>query len=535
MEISDCLLILLFWGANLDISGDFLTFANMKNSNLTKRFFLVCLLVASLTVQLQAQPSFNSRPKLVVGIVVDQMRWDYLSRYYDRFGGDGFRRLIDQGFSFNNCLINYVPTVTAIGHTSVYTGSTPAFHGICGNNFSIDGRAVYCCDDASVMPVGSDNKKDGQMSPVNLLTTTIGDQLRLHTDFRAKVIGVSYKDRAAILPAGHSANGAYWLDRKNRCFITSTYYMTELPEWAKVFNHDLKNNEEFKRLGQDIGLSPEAGHITVDMAIAALRGEKLGQGSETDMLCVSFSQTDVIGHKWSTRGEHTDEAYMGVDRDLAKLFQVLDEKVGKGQYLVFLTADHGAAHNSQFMVDNRLHGGQWLSREVRADLEKYIADKLGNRQPVVEAIRDYRFYLDHAAIAQQGLDLQRVKDLAIEFLRKSPYLSFVVDFEKAAYAPIPPVLRERILMGYHYRRSGDIIVVVEPGFYEFGPWSSPVGTTHGEWNPYDAHIPLLFYGWQVPHGQSEAEVYITDIAPTVCSLLHIQQPNACVGRALKFN
>ena len=220
-----------------------------------------------------AQEKFNDRPKLVVGIVVDQMRWDYLSRYYDKFREDGFRRLVDKGYSFDNCLINYLPTVTAIGHTSAYTGTSPAFHGICGNNFYIDGRKTYCTDDPSVMPVGSDNKKDGQMSPRNLLSTTIGDQLRLHTDFRAKVIGISYKDRAAIFPAGRAANAAYWLDKKNRLFITSTYYMQELPQWVKDYNKKLVKNEVFKKMGKDIGLSPETGHITTDMAIAALDGE----------------------------------------------------------------------------------------------------------------------------------------------------------------------------------------------------------------------------------------------------------------------
>lgn len=499
-----------------------------------KKLLFSLVLLTCCSARLAAQPQFGERPRLVVGIVVDQMRWDYLSRYYDKFGKDGFRRMLDQGYSFDNCLIDYVPTVTAIGHTSAYTGTTPAFHGICGNNFYIDGRSTYCTDDKDVQPVGTDNMKEGQMSPKNLLATTIGDQLRLHTDFRSKVVGVSYKDRAAILPAGHSGNAAYWLDKKNRQFITSTYYMKELPGWVKEHNKKLLKNEVFKQLGSDIGLSPETGHITVDMAIAALEGEQLGLGSETDMLCVSFSQTDVIGHKWSTRGEHTDEAYLELDKDLAKLFKVLDEKVGRGNYLAFLTADHGAAHNSQFMQDNRLHGGKWLSEELKASLEQHLASKLGCKQPVVQGILDYRFFLDHDAIAAQGLDLQRVKDVVIEYLRTSANIAFVVDYEKAGYAPIPAVLRERILNGYNFRRSGDIIVAVEPGYYEFGRWSSPVGTTHGEWNPYDAHIPLLFYGWKVPHGACPKEVHITDIAPTVCSLLHIQQPNASIGEALQF-
>ena len=500
-----------------------------------KKMFVIMALMLCCVSNVSAQEKFNDRPKLVVGIVVDQMRWDYLSRYYDKFREDGFRRLVDKGYSFDNCLINYLPTVTAIGHTSAYTGTSPAFHGICGNNFYIDGRKTYCTDDPSVMPVGSDNKKDGQMSPRNLLSTTIGDQLRLHTDFRAKVIGISYKDRAAIFPAGRAANAAYWLDKKNRLFITSTYYMQELPQWVKDYNKKLVKNEVFKKMGKDIGLSPETGHITTDMAIAALDGEKLGQGDETDMLCVSYSQTDVIGHKWSTRGEHTDEAYLELDKDLSRLFAALDEKVGKGKYIAFLTADHGAAHNNHFMAEHGMNGGEWLSEQLKADLEKYVAQKLGNTKNVVLGILDYRFFLDHEGIAAQGLDLQRVKDVAIEFLRKSPNISFVVDYEKAGHAPVPAVIRERILMGYNFHRSGDIIVCVEPGYYEVGPWSSPVGTTHGEWNPYDSHIPLLFYGWKVPHGATAQEVHITDIAATVCALIRIQQPNACVGVALKFN
>jgi len=228
-----------------------------------KLMFLTVMLCA--TMQMMAHTDFNERPKLVVGIVVDQMRWDYLPRYYDQFVTDGLRRLVDKGYSCDNCLINYVPTITAIGHTSAYTGATPAFHGICGNDFFIDGQKVYCTQDDSVEPVGSDNRKKGCMSPRNLLSTTIGDQIRMHTDFESKVIGVSYKDRAAILPAGRSANAAYWLDTQNGQFITSTYYMKELPQWAKDYNKALKQNKELQQVGSRVGYYPLCGHITTDM------------------------------------------------------------------------------------------------------------------------------------------------------------------------------------------------------------------------------------------------------------------------------
>jgi hypothetical protein len=497
-----------------------------------RRNFLISLILIACATTTYAQAFFGEKPKLVVGIVVDQMRWDYLDRYYQQFGDGGFRRMITEGYSCNNCLINYLPTITAIGHTSAYTGSTPALHGICGNTFYIDGRKVYCTDDDSVQSVGSTTKK-GMMSPRNLLATTIGDQLRLHTDFRSKVIGVSYKDRAAILPAGRSANAAFWLDTKAGCFVSSTYYMQELPTWAKEQNQLLAKNKEFKKHGEKIGLTPLCGTITTDMAIAALKGEQLGKGDATDMLCVSYSQTDVIGHEWSTRGSHTDEAYLQLDKDLARLFTALDEQVGAGNYLAFLTADHGAAHNWHFMQEHKMNAGKWCEDPETAAIEAAVARHFHHElKPVVSGIYDYRIFLDHKSIAEQQLDLAEVKAVIIDYLINSPHVQFAVDYKQVATSSIPPVLRDRMLMGYHPRRSGDIIFVPEAGYYVYGKWSSPVGTTHGEWNPYDAHIPLLFMGWKVPHGATSREVHITDIAPTVCQLLHIQQPNACVGEAI---
>lgn len=484
-------------------------------------------------MQISAHTRMNERPKLVVGIVVDQMRWDYLPRYYDQFGNDGFKRLVEEGYSCDNCLINYLPTVTAIGHTSVYTGTTPAMHGICGNDFFIDDKPVYCCGDTTVNTVGSDSNK-GEMSPHNLLSTTIGDQLRMHTDFHSKVIGVSYKDRAAILPAGRSANGAYWLDTKNVCFISSTYYMDELPDWAKAYNNELKKNKKAQELNRKIGFDPICGTVTTDMAIAALKGEKLGKGDVTDMLCVSYSQTDVIGHEWGTRGEHTDGAYLQLDKDLARLLKALDEHVGKGNYLLFLTADHGGAHNYQWMIDHKLNGGAWRVKEdvLASGLEAYLKEKLGADLSVINGINGYRVFLNHGRIKELGLAVTQVKEALIDYVRQMPHVQFVMDFEKVNTWSVPDVLRNRALLGYHPHRSGDLLMVLEAGWYELWPSSSKVGTTHGEWNPYDSHIPLLFYGWKVKPGSTSREVHITDIAPTVTQMLHIQQPNACVGEAI---
>ncbi len=492
---------------------------------------IILLLVA---IAVQAEIKFNEHPKLVVGIVVDQMRWDYLGRYYDKFQKDGLVRLLEQGYSCDNCLINYLPTVTSIGHTSIYTGTTPAIHGICGNDFFIGDTKIYCCADSTVMPVGSDNNKKGKMSPRNLLTTTIGDQLRLHTDFRSKVIGVSYKDRAAILPAGRSANGAYWLDTDNGQFITSSYYMNELPEWAKSYNKELKKNEELKKVGKRVGYYPLCGHITADMAIAALKGENLGKGDATDMLCVSFSQTDVIGHEWGTRGPRTDEAYLEMDKDIAKLLKAFDEQVGEGNYLVFFTADHGAAHNYQYMIEHNLAGGAWVMNDMifTKDLDNFLQEKFGLDISIINGVYGYRVYLNHGLIASKGIELEQVKEALISYIQNLPHVQFVMDFKKVNTWSVPDVLRERALLGYHPHRSGDLLLVLEAGWYEFWKGSSPTGTTHSGWFPYDAHIPLLFYGWKVDHGATSREVHITDIAPTICQMLHIQQPNGCIGEAV---
>ena len=501
-----------------------------------KKILFLILVIVCAAQMMSAHTGFNERPKLVVGIVVDQMRWDYLGRYYDQFGDDGFKRLITKGYSCDNCLINYLPTITAIGHTSVYTGTSPAMHGICGNDFFIDGKPVYCTDDKTVDPVGTDNRKRGCMSPRNLLATTIGDQIRLHTDFKSKVVGVAYKDRAAILPAGRSSDHAYWLDKDNVQFITSTYYRSELPEWAKAYNRELKQDKAVQKAGKDISLSPLCGRITTDMAIAALKGEQLGKGEVTDMLCVSYSQTDAIGHEYSTRGEQIDEAYLELDKDLARLLKALDDQVGEGNYLLFLTADHGGAHNFQFMIDHKLGGGAWKTTDLLSDdkLDNYLKEHFGPAvdRSIIDGINSYRVYLNHAKIKSLGLDLAKVKDALVRYAIQLPHVQFVMDFEKVNTWSVPDIIRSRALLGYHPRRSGDLLLVLEPGWYEFGKWSSPIGTTHGEWNPYDSHIPLLFYGWKVDHGSTGREVHITDIAPTVTQLLHIQQPNACIGEPI---
>ncbi|MHB8206768.1 alkaline phosphatase PafA [Mucilaginibacter sp.] len=515
------------------------------------------------------------RPKLVVGIVVDQMRWDYLYRFYDRYQSNGFKRLLNEGFSCENTQVNYIPTFTGPGHTCIYTGSVPSIHGIAGNDYIVQatGKSMYCAEDNSVQTVGSDSKA-GQMSPRNLLVTTVTDELRLATNFRSKVIGIALKDRGGILPAGHTANAAYWFDDKSGNWITSTYYMKDLPQWAKDFN-DQKLPETYLKLdwttlypvetylqstpddskyegkfkGTDaptlpvktsalykksgLGLirsTPYGNTLTIDMAVAAINGEQLGQGGQTDFLAMSLSSPDYVGHQFGINAVEIEDTYLRLDRDIANFLTFLDAKVGKGNYTVFLTADHGAAHNTAFLNDHDIPAGVWDEAAVLKDMNKTLMDKY-KTDSLVLSLTNYQVNFNYRIVNYLHIDQDELKKECIKYLQKQPEVQYAVDMTKIASSSIPEPLRERIINGYNAKNSGAIQIILDPAWFT-GHGSGdggPTGTTHGTWNPYDNHIPLVFMGWGIQHGSAVREVQMTDIAPTIAALLHIQAPNGCIG------
>ena len=483
---------------------------------------MMTILLCMTTIVAMAQVE---RPKLVVGLVVDQMRWDYLYYYYDKYGQGGLRRLVDEGFNCDNNLINYVPTITGIGHASIYTGTTPALHSIAGNDFYMDGKFTYCCSDPSVKGVGSEGSA-GEMSPRKMTATTMGDMLKVATDFKSKVIGVAMKDRAAILPAGQAADAAYWWDNSVGHYITSTYYMEDLPKWVKKFNAENTWNP-----GKDIKMSPVGVEKTFLMAQAIVENEQLGQRGECDMLCISVSPTDAIAHSFGTRGKENYDVYMELDRDVAKFLDYLDTTIGKGQYLLFLSADHGAAHNSTMLNNHRIPAGGWSISDARKRLNIHLQEKFG-LEKMVPYHSSYRLFLDRPGIQKAGLKLQDVVDEAIAFLKEEKDLLYVIDYAHAAEAAIPTSLKEQIINGWNAQRSGDIYCLAKSGLYDFVPDNDYKGTTHGAWNPYDSHIPCVFFGWHVKHGHSSRTNYMIDVAPTICAMLHIQMPNSCIGNPI---
>jgi predicted AlkP superfamily pyrophosphatase or phosphodiesterase len=545
------------------------SFGAFQIFSMIHRTIVLALLCGIGSLPATAQPL--PRPKLVVGIVVDQMRWDYLYRYYDRYSGGGFKRLLNEGFSCENTYINHLPAFTAVGHTTIFSGSVPSIDGIAGNDWidQTTGKDVYCTEDSTVQAVGGTGAA-GKMSPRNLLATTITDELMLATNFRSRVVGVSLKDRASILPAGHTPTGAFWFDDVKGVFSTSTWYMTQLPEWVEKFNAR-KDPEELAAAGwntmypiqtylqsttdstdweglfkdekapvfphnilkaykedhDNIRASPFGNTLTIDFAKAAVEGYALGQRDVTDFLTINCASTDYVGHKYGPNSIEVEDTYLRFDKDLESFFTFLDAKVGKGNYTVFLTADHGASHAVNFMKAHQLPAGFSALRKIVQGLNDTLNAVTGTKDLVISST-NYYVNFNFARIRAAGLSLDSLKKAAMAYLSYQKGIQYVVDMANVAAANLPKVIQEMVINGYNRKRSGSILMIPDPGWFD----GFDKGTTHGVWNPQDTHIPLLFMGWGIKHGVSYRTVHMTDITPTMSALLHIQVPDGNIGEAI---
>ena len=461
------------------------------------------------------------RPKLVVGLVIDQMRWDYLYTY--QWGEGGFKTLMHDGYMCNNTIIDYVPTVTAVGHASIFSGTTPAFHGIAGNSFTLNGKNVTSVQDDNERAVGGNEKTRGK-SPRNLITTNIADQLYLATDYKSRTVGIALKDRAAILPSGHHPVGAYWFDSGSKSFVTSTYYCNTLPKWVADFN---KRNRDV--LAGDINNTPSGTTITFALAEQALINEKLGQGDATDMLTISVSNTDMCAHNTGSHSPKVDSIYWQLDKEIAHFIEVLDQRIGRGNYLLFLTADHGGTHSCPRMESHHLPNGAWANGEARNAANELLKAQFGV-DLLIQQDHGFTFHLNHEAIDSAGLDTHQVAKAACAALEKSDEVEWAVEVVDIDNSPIPSILKERIKLGYYPGRSGDIYVIQRTGV-QLGKveWA---GSNHGTWSQSDSHIPLIFMGWHITPGETSRLTHMTDIAATVCAMLHIQAPNGCIGNPI---
>lgn len=541
----------------------------MRNAFLAIAFSLFGI---SLSAQTPVAATTPERPKLVVGLVVDQMRWDFLYRYSEKYGQGGFKRLLREGYSCENTHINYSPSYTACGHTCVYTGSVPAIHGITGNNwFDIkQNKYVYCTEDTTEKTVGSTSKA-GMMSPRRMLTSTVTDELRLATNFKSKVIGVAIKDRGSILPAGHSATAAYFYDPSAGNWITSSYYMKELPAWVQQFNDYklpdkyLKDNwatlqpiEKYTESHEDdvpfegtfetetkpvfthkvgeivkpaykiLAATPYGNSFTLKFAEGAILNEHLGSNTVPDFLAVSLSSTDYIGHRFGPNSVEVEDCYLRLDKDLEEFLLFLDEHVGKGNYVLYLTADHGAAHVPDFMKEHKIPAGVFPIDTVISQLKSKLKEQYGEGDWLL-SFENMQLTLNNKLIAERNADKAKMKKDIHDFLIQFDGVVSVMDLENLDKELMEPSLKADIANGYYPKRSGEIFVQFEPGWFE----GMPKGTTHGTVYPYDTHIPLVWMGWHVTHGEDHSDIHMADIAPTVAALLHIQEPNGNVGKVIK--
>jgi len=515
----------------------------------------------------------TSKPKLVVGVVVDQMRFDYLNRFKKKYSANGFLRLIKQGYSCNNHHFNFIPTYTAPGHASIFTGTTPSVHGIIGNSWydKASNSTVYCTTDKAYIPVGADAKY-GQASPRNMKVTTLADQNRLFTQMNGKTIGVSIKDRGAVFPSGHTANGAYWFEGLNEGkWMTSTYYMDALPQWVKDFNtpsniasylkpwntlydislyeesgsdlsdyeqgfngkstsefpYDLKALMELNE-GYDIIKSTPFGNTMItDFALSAIEAESLGVDDYTDFLTVSYSSTDYIGHNFGINSVELQDTYLRLDLEVERLLNYLDAKVGAGNYTLFLTSDHGAVDVPSFLTDVHIPSG-YVPKNSFASLYTNLKKKYGVSDLIMKISND-QVFLNQERITALKVNLEDVQKFVVNEIISYPHI-------KKAYTATTMQTRyfkegaEKMLQnGYHQKLSGDVLFTLESGVISY----DSKGTTHGSGYNYDTHVPLLFYGNGIQPGKTYKRTNVTDIAPTISALLGIALPSGATGTVIE--
>ena len=503
---------------------------------------------------------YSQQPKLVIGIVVDQMRYDYIYRFWDELGNQGFKRLINEGHFLRNCQFGYVPTYTGPGHASIFTGTTPSVHGIVANNWydKNSGKYIYCVGDNEMNIIGFSLKntaisEDGKMSPHNMLTTTFGDELKLFNE-QSKVIGVSLKDRGAILPAGHTANAAYWLGNNGK-WISSSYYMQDLPDYVKkintnsiskylkgkwevngLFSHDL-DSLQFKNGESVIKKTPFGNSIVKDLAIEILKKEKLGQRNTTDILTLSFSSTDYIGHQFGPHAHEIKDTYLRLDKDISSLLKYIDSKIGFQNTLIFITADHGVVSEPHQLMKRKIPAGYFDKNIMISELKEHLMKKYNwpsNKEVSNEYISNFsnnNLYLNHQFILDNlNVSIEEIQKECANFLLQYEWVKNTYTASQLHENEYSNSFHSLIQKGFNQKKSGDVIVSLQTGWLSVN-WRNG-GTTHGSCYSYDTHVPLIFWGGKIPKGTTDRKVYIRDIAPTISTILGISHPNGCTGNPI---
>ncbi|HEX4769199.1 MAG TPA: alkaline phosphatase family protein [Bryobacteraceae bacterium] len=513
------------------------------------RFRVLILGLIATSLLFGAPPS---KPKLVVAIIIDQFRADYLGRFRTDYHG-GLDQMMTRGARFTNAFYAQVPTVTAVGHSIFLSGAMPSVSGIVSNSWydRQENRVVTSVCDWTQQVIGADQPSEGKActdndpaSPKRLLTSTLGDELH-SVNARSKTIGISIKARAAILPSGHSAAGAYWFDDSTGHFVTSTFYTGKLPEWVGSFNDRKlpasyvdKKWEGFAswdfhaappRPYASLAAGPWGNELIEGLAEAALAGEELGQRGATDLLTVSFSSNDYVGHRVGPDAPEVRDMAIRTDQLLAKLFAAIDKEVGLENTVVVLSADHGVAATPEANRLNKMPASNYLAVDIEDLVTSALNKKYGVSAWLIPDAGETSLYFDRATLALRKISLQDAERTAEDALWAAPlvHLARVYTRTQLESGISGDFVAQAEMNGFNARRSGDLALVFEPGYI---PGAS--GTTHfSPWN-YDRHVPLLFMGPGIKRGNYDDTVIINDVAPTLATMLDVQVPSGSSGRVL---
>lgn len=517
----------------------------------------------SVVFYLNAQEENQNKPKLLIGVVVDQLRYDYLDKFSEDFGKDGFNRLIEEGFYARNVNYNYKPTYTGPGHASIFTGTTPSTHGIVGNNWysRLEGKRVYCVE-------LTDEEGNNYYSPERMKSRSIADEIRLFSNFKGKSYGVSLKDRGAILPAGHLANGAYWFDGKKGKWVSSDFYKESDTKWLNDFNSinfkekylsedwELFAEEKtyaksladenpyegelyegsgvsfpydlikgFEKSGYDILKAiPQGNSMTVDIALSLIKANQLGEDEFLDFLSVSFSATDYVGHRFGVNSREVQDTYLQLDKDIARLLNFLDDNVGKENYLLFLTSDHGAGEVPSFLKEQSAPAGYIDAKQIRSKVEEELDKKYGEAD-WIEYFINFNLYFNKSALSEKSLNLSQLNTTVTSLLLEMEGVADVYHSEREINSSTYNQMTKNGLLA---SESGDLVILESPNYIIY----SKTGSTHGSPYRYDTHVPLLFFGNEIEKGESYKSYDITDIIPTAAAILKLPLPDGASGNVI---
>ncbi len=546
--------------------------------NLTRTVLFLSIYYLSYAVSF-AQNSSKippEKPKLIIGIVVEQMRYDYLSRFWNQFGENGFKRLVNEGNNCKNANFSHFFTQTGVNYATLVTGTSPSYHGIVADEWymPLKNKVINCVEDEREKSVGG-SFESGRFSPRNILTTTIGDEIRLSNFMQSKVISISLEGKSSVIAGGHNPNAAYWLDSETGRWISGSYYLNDLPLWVNDFNNKkfadmymsrswepklpieqyvqcltddnpyekgINGKRTFPYPLYELGASknkdkfnykllqttPFGNSLTTDFAINTIVNEQLGKDDNTDLLMLGYSATENIGQNFGTSSIEVMDAFLKLDEDIAHLLTFLDSEIGKQNILVIFTSNHGAAANAEYLATTKIPVGYFSQTSSISLLRSYLNAIYGKGE-WVKFYNAQQVYLNHDLIEESKQSLSDVQNKTAQFLLQFTGVSNTVSATTLQNSYFSDGVYSKMQKGYNQKRSGDVIINLDPGWAE----KNGSSTSHNSSYSYDTHVPLVWYGWKIKRGSVFEKVDMTDVAPTISYFLEIASPNASTGQPIQ--